>query len=927
MLAAAKSAAPQAAFGALHRPVLDFAAQGATTLFTAPPGYLLTDSLASVLAEHNCPVLWLRLGPEDRDPATFLLSLIISARKLNPNVGTVTLEEMQRNPGPVVGWPRLYERLAYELADSLPPSTAIVLEHFHHLESAQPILGLIGNHLLPRLPPNFSRILISHHSLAPGFLPNKVSTPGTGELRMNARAGVSLSNRIGTGLAENCIRRILSMTDGRAVALVGVLSACQTLGPAFIHQVVTHSKNSQDLLSRIAKGSLAAADAESLQALSLAAELGYCHPAVSKAILGSEPFLSGPWIQNLASGWLRIRSLWQNPLTMALRSPRGLNETILCRVADFLAEQGEREDAIQMYFLLGDTHSAVRNIADAAGQWMNLGQWETLERWLQAVPQKALHEWPRLVYLCGEIAAVRGDVEQAFKHFLKAAGLFSLGSEREGACQSLLAASTLADWKNDLERSWNYASAACSLAEAAGLEWQHGWATWQLGRLALASGRLDEALVHFHRATAAIQEPDLEALFREVENLAMRQVELQKQGEFHRQSALKIEQEEKETAHRLQSLLLPPPQNLAGMLAQRGWAEIPLMLKLPAPPGMLELSAGAGQPGLLKNFQRWLLQLRTHSQPEMEPSSPPVFWLPAPLPSERIILPAPPTADIAPAGENVLPSGHVGDQPAESRPAESEPVEPAMTVHMFGEFRISVNRRAIEKWQSGKGVAVLKYMLAHSEGNISRDVLMDTFWPDASPESARNSLNVALHGLRQTFRSVSEIPVVLFEAGNYRLNPQMDVWTDVGTFEQHLKTGQYFEAHNQVGAAVSDYEIAMSLYRGDFLTEDPYEQWTILPRERLRINYMDMLDRLAGIYFTEGRYAACIVLCQCILERDNCREDAHRRLMQCYVQQGQPHLALRQYQVCEQALRAELEVEPEPATAQLAERIRRREQV
>jgi ATP/maltotriose-dependent transcriptional regulator MalT len=593
MLAVAKSAAPQAAFGTLHRPVLDFAAQGVTTLFTAPPGYLLTDSLAYVLAEHSHPILWLRLGLEDRDPATFLLSLIISARRLNPNVGAVTLEEMRLNPGPVVGWPRLYERLAYELGDSLPPSTAIVLEHIHNLESAQPVLGLIGNHLLPRLPPSFPRILISHHSLAPGFLPNRISTPGTGELRMNARSGVSLSKRIGTGLAENCIRRILSMTDGQAVALVGILTASQTLGSSFIHQVVTHSKNSQDLLSQIAKGSLAAADSVNLQTLSLAVELGYCHPALSKAILGLEPFLSGPWIQNLASGWLRIRSLWQNPLKTTLRSSRMGNETILRRVADFLAGQGEREEAIQMYFRLGDTRSAVRNIDEAANQWMNLGQWETLERWLLATPQKSLHEWPWLVYRWGEIAAVRGDVEEALKHFLKAVVLFSLGSEREGACQSLLAASTLADWKNDPERSWNYASAACSLAEAAGLEWQHGWATWQLGRLAIASGRLDEALVHFNRATAVIKEPELEALFREVEGLAMRQVELQKQSEFHRQTAIRIEQVEKEVAHRLQSLLLPPPQILAGMLAQRGWIEIPLMIKLPAPPATPELSAGA----------------------------------------------------------------------------------------------------------------------------------------------------------------------------------------------------------------------------------------------------------------------------------------------------------------------------------------------
>jgi DNA-binding SARP family transcriptional activator len=44
--------------------------------------------------------------------------------------------------------------------------------------------------------------------------------------------------------------------------------------------------------------------------------------------------------------------------------------------------------------------------------------------------------------------------------------------------------------------------------------------------------------------------------------------------------------------------------------------------------------------------------------------------------------------------------------------------------------------------------------------------------------------------------------------------------------------------------------------------------------------------------------------------------------MRCYDRQGQPHLALRQYRVCAETLRAELDVDPAPATAALCERIR-----
>ena len=88
-----------------------------------------------------------------------------------------------------------------------------------------------------------------------------------------------------------------------------------------------------------------------------------------------------------------------------------------------------------------------------------------------------------------------------------------------------------------------------------------------------------------------------------------------------------------------------------------------------------------------------------------------------------------------------------------------------------------------------------------------------------------------------------------------------------------------------------------------------------------------MLDRLSGLYFGQHQYGACVALCRQLVERDPCREDAHRRLMRCFTRQGQPHLALRQYQACADALHRDLGVDPDPATAALATQIRRHQPV
>lgn len=250
-----------------------------------------------------------------------------------------------------------------------------------------------------------------------------------------------------------------------------------------------------------------------------------------------------------------------------------------------------------------------------------------------------------------------------------------------------------------------------------------------------------------------------------------------------------------------------------------------------------------------------------------------------------------------------------------------------LTVYALGTFQLAVNDIPTNHTIVGKSRTVFEYLLMHHEQSVTRDVLMDVFWPNADPDSARNRLNVSLHHVRQALRQITEIPVVLFEEGAYHINAEFDLWIDVEEFDRHVRRGRQLEKTDRVQAATKEYELARDLYQGDFMAEEPYEDWSVLTRERLRTDYLDILDRLSQIYFEQGNYTDCVLLCQLILTRDSCREDAHCRLMQCYSRQNQRYLALRQYQMCVKALRTELDVEPAAATTQLFERVKRHEAV
>jgi len=271
----------------------------------------------------------------------------------------------------------------------------------------------------------------------------------------------------------------------------------------------------------------------------------------------------------------------------------------------------------------------------------------------------------------------------------------------------------------------------------------------------------------------------------------------------------------------------------------------------------------------------------------------------------------------------------------ESTPAFVQEVKPiqetletptSISVQMLGSFNLTIQDTVLNL-PSSRSLSLLKYLLLNHRQNTPREMLLDIFWPDISMERGRNNLNVALNGIRTSLRTVTDKPVILYKDNAYGMAQDLQFWVDMEEFERLLQSGRRLEAQNRLPSAISEYEAAVSLYQGDFLEENPYENWTVLPRERLRLAYLATLDRLSHIYFSQERYTMCITFSQLILARDRCREDAHSMLMRCYSRQGQDHLALRQYQACVEALRTELDVTPAPETTKLYELIRQHKHV
>jgi len=252
---------------------------------------------------------------------------------------------------------------------------------------------------------------------------------------------------------------------------------------------------------------------------------------------------------------------------------------------------------------------------------------------------------------------------------------------------------------------------------------------------------------------------------------------------------------------------------------------------------------------------------------------------------------------------------------------ETASVRPSLRVRFFGHFEMLCDGEPMPLGRNGKALTILKHLIANRSRPVSQDHLMGWLWPDSNLKKARWSLNSAVHGLRKLLADCPSLPpgvsYVLLEEGHYRLCPDLQISTDVEEFDAHYEEGRRLEGAGRMEEAAAEYEEAIRLYRGDYLVEDLYEDWTMVERERLSNAYTDMLGRLAEAHMGAGRPQEGIRACYKALEKDRCHEDSHRLLMTCYARMGQRARAMRQYRLCEKILVQEYGTSPSPETRYL----------
>jgi DNA-binding SARP family transcriptional activator len=258
---------------------------------------------------------------------------------------------------------------------------------------------------------------------------------------------------------------------------------------------------------------------------------------------------------------------------------------------------------------------------------------------------------------------------------------------------------------------------------------------------------------------------------------------------------------------------------------------------------------------------------------------------------------------------------HVGAAPATTaRPAPhvappAAAAEAALHVRALGPLRIAGEAESGAGWTLGKPRELLLFLLLHPAG-ATREQVGAALWPEASKAQVSNNFHVTLHRLR---RALGGTERVIAAQERYRLDPALAVDFDAPAFEA---AGRGALAQPEGAARLAALEAAIARYTGDFLDGEPFGDWTLPHRDRLRRLWQGLLIARAEAEEMAGLPGA-VESWERVLAADPYGEDAWRRLMALHARTGGRSRVLALYRRLEALLDAEFGAPPEPATTAL----------
>ncbi|MDR3687399.1 MAG: bacterial transcriptional activator domain-containing protein [Coriobacteriia bacterium] len=251
---------------------------------------------------------------------------------------------------------------------------------------------------------------------------------------------------------------------------------------------------------------------------------------------------------------------------------------------------------------------------------------------------------------------------------------------------------------------------------------------------------------------------------------------------------------------------------------------------------------------------------------------------------------------------------------------------PVCHARFFGGLEVSIGGHSVREkdWRKRKARLLFAMLVLRRGQDVPRDQLFEYLFGDMDPERAKNNLYVVWSTMKSVLmgESAKGTPFPYFEAvGGVCRAVRDNIRCDVDDFDRLLAGAKKHVDAGELGEALQHYERLSSLYRGDLLPGDVYDDWFANLRDEYRTRFVDAMLAAGAILMEADDPGNALVYARRAIQTDPLREDLYQVALRCQIAAGQRSGAIDTYLQCRSKLSEDLGLDPSAETRALYEQI------
>lgn len=252
-----------------------------------------------------------------------------------------------------------------------------------------------------------------------------------------------------------------------------------------------------------------------------------------------------------------------------------------------------------------------------------------------------------------------------------------------------------------------------------------------------------------------------------------------------------------------------------------------------------------------------------------------------------------------------------------------------LLIQTLGNFDIVHNGESIlqESARSYKLYRLFQYFITYRDRRLLPETIIDNLYQDNESDDPKNVLRTQIYRLRQTFkkligkdRDVADYFNINISNGYYFFELGKSAMLDIDEFEKYIAQGET-EITKDIDKALKNYQKALELYRGPYLSANAYETWLVPIRNRFNMLYMKTFYKIIGILEAKDDYYGICNLCEEALTMEPYEESIHITLIDGMLRLGQVKNAMSHYIYITSLLKKEMDINPSPAFKSIYKKI------